>query len=215
MASARIEAVDLSKSFAGVPLFAGVSFLLDRGVLAVTGPNGSGKTTLLKILASLIRPSTGTVRVESEGRELSRDERRSRVGWSGPDLAFYPELTAEQNLAFFRRAAGFASERHDLRTRLAAVGLDGSGTAVEHFSTGMRQRLRIAFSFLLDPDVVLLDEPMAGLDADGREAVHRAVASAARRGPVIAAATDLEDLPPADAVLEIRGRETVSGKPKP
>jgi len=162
-----------------------------------------------------MRPSTGTVRVESEGRELSRDERRSRVGWSGPDLAFYPELTAEQNLAFFRRAAGFASERHDLRTRLAAVGLDGSGTAVEHFSTGMRQRLRIAFSFLLDPDVVLLDEPMAGLDADGREAVHRAVASAARRGPVIAAATDLEDLPPADAVLEIRGRETVSGKPKP
>ena len=214
MASARIEAVGLSKSFAGVPLFTGVSFLLDRGVLAVTGPNGSGKTTLLKILAGLVRPSGGKVRVESEGRELSRDERRSRVGWSGPDLAFYPELTAEQNLAFFRKAAGFVSEPDDLRARLAAVGLDGSDIAVEHFSTGMRQRLRIAFSFLLDPDVVLLDEPMAGLDADGRQAVHRAVASASGRGPVVAAATDLEDLPPADAVLEIGRRETGNGKRK-
>src|SRR6266540_2437076 len=99
--------MDLSKSFAEVPLFAGISFSVERGILAVTGANGTGKTTLLKILAGLLRPSGGAVRVERDGRELSREERRSGVGWSGPDLAFYPELTAEENLAFFRRAAGF------------------------------------------------------------------------------------------------------------
>ncbi|HEX9303537.1 MAG TPA: ABC transporter ATP-binding protein [Thermoanaerobaculia bacterium] len=211
MASARIEARDLSKSFAGVPLFAGVSFGLDRGVLAVIGANGTGKTTLLKILAGLLRPSGGAVRVERDGRELSREERRSRVGWSGPDLSFYPELSAEENLAFFRRAAGFVSKPDDLRKRLVAVDLDRAGVPVEHFSTGMRQRLRIAFSFLLDPGVVLLDEPMAGLDADGRAAVRRLVASAAAGGPVIVAATDLEDLPPADTVLELEGRDTGIG----
>ena len=200
--------MDLSKSFAGVPLFAGVSFALDRGVLAVTGANGTGKTTLVKILAGLLRPSGGAVRLERDGRELSREERRSNVGWSGPDLAFYPELTAEENLAFFRRAAGFVSRPDDLRERLAAVGLNRAGAPVEHFSTGMRQRLRIAFSFLLDPGVVLLDEPMAGLDADGRAAVRRLVASAAERGPVVAAATDLEDLPPADRVFELDRRAT-------
>ena len=203
MASARIEAMDLSKSFAGVPLFAGVSFALDRGVLAVTGANGTGKTTLLKILAGLLRPSGGAIRVKRDDRELSREERRSNVGWSGPDLAFYPELTAEENLAFLRKAAGFGSRPDDLRERLAAVGLDRAGGPIEHFSTGMRQRLRIAFSFLLDPGVVLLDEPMAGLDADGRAAVRRLVASFAGRGPAVVAATDLEDLPPADTVLEL------------
>jgi len=199
--------MNLSKSFAGVPLFAGVSFALERGVLAVTGANGTGRTTLLKILAGLLRPSGGAVRVERNGRELSREERRSGVGWSGPDLAFYPELTAEENLAFFRRAAGFVLRPDDLRERLEAVGLDRAGGPVEHFSTGMRQRLRIAFSFLLDPGVVLLDEPMAGLDSDGRAAARRLIAFAAERGPVVLASADRTDLPDADRVLELGPRD--------
>jgi ABC-type multidrug transport system ATPase subunit len=200
---ARIEAIDLSKSFSGPPLFTDVSFTLDHGVLAVTGPNGSGKTTLLKILTGLVRPTSGTVRVERDGRELSVDERRVQVGWSGPDLFFYPELTAAENLTFFRRVAGFASEPSDVRSRLDAVGLGTAQGAVEHFSTGMKQRLRIAFTFLLDPPVVLLDEPLSGLDAQGRGAVARFVASAGDRGPVILAGTDLGELPKPDKVLEI------------
>jgi heme exporter protein A len=199
--------MDLSKSFAGVPLFAGVSFALERGVLAVTGANGAGKTTLLKILAGLLRPSGGIVRVERDGKELSREERRAGVGWSGPDLALYPELTAQENLAFFRKVAGFDSAPGDLRARLVSVGLDGARGPVEHFSTGMKQRLRIAFSCLLDPEVLLVDEPMAGLDAEGREAVRRLVATAAERGPVILASADRTDLPGADRVLELGPRD--------
>ncbi|HEU5248730.1 MAG TPA: ABC transporter ATP-binding protein [Thermoanaerobaculia bacterium] len=203
MGSARIEAIGLSKSFSGPPLFSDVSFSLEHGVLAVTGPNGTGKTTLLKILAGLVRPTSGTVRVEQDGRDLSFDERRAGVGWSGPDLFFYPELTAEENLAFFRRAAGFAPEPGDLRARLESVGLAGARGAVEHFSTGMKQRLRIAFAFLLDAPVILLDEPLSGLDARGRAAVARFVAAAGDRGPVVLAGTDLGELPPPDQVLEI------------
>lgn len=207
MASARIEAIGLSKSFAGTPLFADISFALGAGVLAVTGPNGSGKSTLLKIVAGLLRPTSGTVRVEADGREISAGDTRAAIGWSAPDLAFYPELDARENLTFFRRAAGFPAG--DVGARLEAVGLAGIRQPVEHFSTGMRQRLRIAFANLLDPPILALDEPFSGLDSGGRAAVRRLVASARARGPVLLAATDLGDLPEADSVLEL------GGAPKP
>jgi ABC-type multidrug transport system ATPase subunit len=209
--SLRIEAIGLSKSFSGPPLFADVSFILERGVLAVTGRNGAGKTTLLKILAGLAQPTSGRVRIARDGHELSLDERRFEVGWSGPDLFFYPELTAEENLSFFRRAAGFPAAADDLRDRLDAVGLRSPGPTVEHFSTGMKQRLRIAFARLLDSSVVLLDEPLSGLDAAGRGAVTRFVEAARERGPVVLAATDLAELPPSDRVLELGTRDAEPG----
>ena len=208
VASARIEAIALAKSFPGRPLFAGVSFLLDRGILAIVGPNGSGKTTLVKILAGLLAPTAGSFRVERDGRALSAEERRTGVGWSGPDLTFYPELTARENLEFFRRVAGFPTLFEDTRPLLAAVGLAEAGGPVEHFSTGMKQRLRIAFALLLEPAVLLLDEPLSGLDAAGRQAVAGLVARAAETGPVILAATDLGELPPPAHVLELGTRET-------
>ena len=208
VASARIEAIALAKSFPGRPLFAGVSFLLDRGILAIVGPNGSGKTTLVKILAGLLAPTAGSVRVERDGRPLSAEERRTGVGWSGPDLTFYPELTARENLEFFRKVAGFPTLFEDTSSLLAAVGLAEAGGPVEHFSTGMKQRLRVAFALLLEPAVLLLDEPLSGLDAAGRQAVAGLVARAAERGPVILAATDLGELPPPAHVLELGTGET-------
>ena len=208
VASARIEAIALAKSFPGRPLFAGVSFLLDRGILAIVGPNGSGKTTLVKILAGLLAPTAGSVRVERDGRPLSAEERRTGVGWSGPDLTFYPELTARENLEFFRKVAGFPTLFEDTRPLLAAVGLAEAGGPVEHFSTGMKQRLRIAFALLLEPAVLLLDEPLSGLDAEGRQAVAGLVARAAETGPVVLAATDLGELPPPAHVLELGTRKT-------
>jgi ABC-type multidrug transport system ATPase subunit len=207
VASARIEAIALAKSFSGRPLFADVSFLLDRGILAIVGPNGSGKTTLVKILAGLLTPTHGSVRVEREGRPLSAEERRSAVGWSGPDLTFYSELTARENLEFFRKVAGFPTFFEDTQSSLAAVGLGEAGGPVEHFSTGMKQRLRIAFALLLRPAVLLLDEPLSGLDTAGRRAVGGLVAAAAHAGPVVLTATDLDELPTTTRVIHLGTRE--------
>lgn len=195
MLATTLEARELSKAFAGPPLFTKLSFRAESGFLAVRGRNGSGKTTLLKILAGLIRPSSGRVALDRGGAALSGPERRAAVGWAGPDLAFYGELTAVENLRFFRKAAGRPAADSDLRRRLLDTGLTENAIArrVEEYSTGMVQRLRIAFARLFDPAILLLDEPAAGLDVEGRAMVLRVVEEARREGAVLLASNDERD----------------------
>ncbi|HSS44841.1 MAG TPA: ABC transporter ATP-binding protein [Thermoanaerobaculia bacterium] len=203
--STILEARDLSKSFAGPPLFTALSFRVEKGLFAVTGRNGSGKTTLIKILASLLRPGAGTVRIERAGKELSGDERRLAVGWAGPDLAFYDDLSAVENLVFFRKAAGWRVDATELERRLADSGLDplSARRRVGGYSTGMKQRLRIAFALLFDPPVLLLDEPALGLDAEGRAAVEGVIAGRRREAVVVVASNDPRDFAQPDQVIEL------------
>lgn len=199
-----IEARDLAKAFAGPALFTRLSFSADAGLVAVTGSNGSGKTTLLKILASLARPSAGSVSVKRGEQELSGDERRMAVGWSGPDLAFYEDFSAAENLAFFSRAGGRPAAREDLARRLEAVGLSGAANrTVGAFSTGMRQRLRIAFALLFDPPLLLLDEPMSNLDSEGRAIVEAVVENQRRGGIVFVASNEPRDFAGPDRLVEL------------
>jgi ABC-type multidrug transport system ATPase subunit len=200
-----IEIAGVSKSYAGPPLFADLTFTVENGFVAISGRNGSGKTTLLKILAGLARASGGTVRVLSDGRELSGDARRLAVGWAGPDLAFYEDFTAPENLDFFCRAAGRPAPGPELTRRLESVGLAGPALVkrVGEFSTGMRQRLRLAFATLFDPPILLLDEPTLGLDAEGHAAASRLVAAQRVRGAVIVASNDERDFAAPDRRIEL------------
>jgi heme exporter protein A len=200
-----LSAERLTKSFSGAPLFSGLDLRLDRGLLAVAGRNGSGKTTLLKILAGLMRPTGGRVVVERGGRALSGEARRLAVGFAGPDLSLYAELTALENLRFFRAAAGSPAGDSELRRRLEETGLAAEAVdrPVEEFSTGMRQRLRVAFALLFDPPVLVLDEPMSGLDTEGREIVQRVVARARTHGPVVLASNDERDFQAPEARIEL------------
>jgi heme exporter protein A len=208
-----IEARDLAKAFAGPALFDRLCFRADSGLVAVTGRNGSGKTTLLKILASLARPSAGAVSVKRDEHELSGDRRRMAVGWSGPDLAFYEDFSAVENLAFLSRAGGRPAAAADLTRRLEAVGLSGAANRpVGAYSTGMRQRLRIAFALLFDPPLLLLDEPMAGLDSEGRAIVEDVVEKGRRGGVVFVASNELRDFAGPDQVVQL-GRKTEKRKP--
>ena len=204
MLATTIEARQLSKAFAGPPLFSGLSFRAGAGLLAVKGRNGSGKTTLLKILAALAHPSAGSVSVRQGEEELSGDRRRLAVGWSGPDLAFYEDFSAAENLLFLSRAGGRPRSAEDLEGRLSDVGLAGAmQKRVGAFSTGMKQRLKIAFALLFDPPVIILDEPMIGLDTDGRAIVERVVDARRRDGVVILASNDPRDFAQPDNVVEL------------
>jgi heme exporter protein A len=137
--------------------------------LVVTGANGSGKSTLLRCLAGLLAPDAGTIEHVEEGTALSPAERRARIGFVAPDLAFYDELTAGENLEFFARLRGLPVARAE--ELLERVGLPADREAGA-LSSGMRQRLRWAWALLARPRALLLDEPFQNLDVEGENTVR-------------------------------------------
>lgn len=177
-------------------------------VVAVTGPNGSGKSTLLKIVAGLLRPSRGQVTLTIDAGEPTPDPavRRGAVGYAAPDLALYPELTGRENLAFFRAVRGRRLTNEEADRRLADVGLAGRGDEpIGVYSSGMRQRLRLAFALLADPAILLLDEPSLALDAGGVAIVERIVAEQRTRGLTLLATNDAREAALGDRTIVLGG----------
>jgi heme exporter protein A len=163
--------------------------------LAVTGPNGSGKSTLLRILAGLLRPTAGSVVLELEGLPVPAAERARRVGYAGPDLTFYPELSAAENLSFAAEARGLTTPSRRAAAALEQVGLSPRGNdRVAALSSGMVQRLRMASALLHDPAVLLLDEPASHLDDEGRAWLWALLADRSRNDLVVVATNDERDM---------------------
>lgn len=177
------------------------------GVVAVTGENGSGKSTLLRILVGLLRPSRGTTHVEAGGSEVAPRERRKWVGLATPELAFYEEFTAEENLRFAAEARCLTNVQSAVQDALAKTGLEPRATdLVSAFSSGMKQRLRLAFAVLHAPPILMLDEPGSHLDAEGRAVVERLVHAHAAAGLVVIATNDPQEMQLARARIELSGR---------
>jgi len=176
------------------------------GAVAVTGANGSGKSTLLRIIAGLLRPSAGASHVSVAGRDHAPKERRHVLGLVTPELEFYEEFTATENLVFAAEAQRLDAPARAAATALERVGLGArSADRVSAFSSGMKQRLRLAFALLHEPPILLLDEPGSHLDEAGREGVRDVVARFAARGLVLLATNDPEEIQLAACRLELNG----------
>jgi heme exporter protein A len=134
--------------------------------LAVFGHNGSGKTTLLKVVAGLLRPTTGTVTIAGSPPRVVR----ARLGYVGHEPYLYPYLSATENLAFYARLYGVPASRGPFL--LEQVGVGHKGDALVHtLSRGETQRVSLARALLHDPDVLLADEPFSGLDSEAAAAI--------------------------------------------
>jgi ABC-2 type transport system ATP-binding protein len=155
-------------------------------LISVLGPNGAGKTTTVRMLTGLLLPSSGTILVD--GHDVVSDRRKASLacGFSlGGDNGLYPRLTARQNLTFFGLMYGLRGAALDRRTEemLAQVDLDQRATdLVRTFSRGMKQRLHLARALLHDPQVLILDEPSAGLDLQAAAAMRALMARLSSEG---------------------------------
>ncbi len=183
-----IEARGLARSFGAIRAVDGIDLDVPTGaVYGFLGPNGAGKTTAIRLILGLLRPASGTVRLL--GRPLARDPLLfARIGAMVERPAFYPGLSARDNLRIFASAAGMARPQAERRVAevLDQVGLaDSAGRRVRGFSTGMRQRLALGLALLRRPDLVILDEPTAGLDPAGVAHVRELIASLARDGATV------------------------------
>ena len=156
----------LRKAYAGHLVLDKVDLDVRRGEgVALLGANGAGKTTLLRIVATLVRPTSGRVLVA--GADCARDPEAARrqLGFLAHGSWLYEDLTALENLKFWTALGGQAATADELRAALAAVDLERlAAERVRTFSLGMRRRLSLARLVLAAPRVLLLDEPYAGLD---------------------------------------------------
>jgi ABC-2 type transport system ATP-binding protein len=164
----------LRKSFGPVVAVDDLSLTVPRGsIFGFLGPNGAGKTTTISMAVGLLRPDSGKVTLEGHG-DPADPRVRSRVGVAPQAIALYEDLTAEENLAFFGRLYGLSYDRARRRSAevLELVGLTDRRTdRVKGYSGGMKRRLNLAAALMHEPDLVLLDEPTAGVDPQSRGAI--------------------------------------------
>lgn len=185
-----IEVQGLSKSFGHSAALRGVDLRVAAGeFLTIVGPNGAGKTTLLRILAALLRPTEGTVRIDGIPFDPSDADLRRRIGFLSDRPIIYRHLTVTENLVFYGRLFDVRRLHERVDQLLGLVGLAASrhhlaGT----LSRGMQQRLSLARSLVHDPAILLLDEPCAGLDQEAVEILYGLLRSGkpARRTVVMA-----------------------------
>lgn len=174
MSDPRLHFAGVRRRFGRLAVLQGVSGTVSpREMLLVTGPNGSGKSTLLRCLAGLLAPDGGTIEYREADGALDAAERRRRVGVVAPDLAFYGDLTVQENLAFFARLRRMSPDRGLAVLRRMDLPLDRMAGAL---SSGMRQRLRWGFALLHSPRLLLLDEPFQNFDAPGEQVARELLA---------------------------------------
>ena len=198
----HVAVADVSRHFGRRRAVSRVTFTARSGsILGLLGPNGAGKSTMLAMLATLLRPTSGSVRFGSLDPREHGAALRGRIGVLGHDLFLYPELTAHENLAFFAGLYRSVDPAGVATRALAQAGLaDRAGDQVHSFSRGMRQRVALERALIHAPRLALLDEPFTGLDDASAAALVGRLRTLRDGGTIVILAT--HDLELADGLLD-------------
>jgi ABC-type multidrug transport system ATPase subunit len=203
-----IELRGLRRDFGDRTALGNVSARLEAGEsLAVLGPNGSGKSTLLRILAGLLRPTAGEVRVLGCSLPKETHRIRGRVGYLGHAPLLYRDLSPRENLALGAALHGLdpAASEARIEQLLEGIGMAGRGDdRVAELSAGMKQRIDICRAVLHEPELLLLDEPDAHLDSQARLLVEQLIGAGTGPSRVVVSHDREAATAGADVVLELR-----------
>jgi ABC-2 type transport system ATP-binding protein len=195
----NVEITEVTRRFGRTQAVAGVSLETGPGVFGLLGPNGAGKTTLLRMMATVVPPSSGGMRLlgRDPGSYGARKEIRRRLGYLPQNLGYYPGFTVAEFVEYFAllkempagqvpRAVAAAIERVDLGSKARAK--------LRTLSGGMLRRAGIAQAIVNDPELLLLDEPTAGLDPEQRMAFRGLLRDLGQRSTVIVSTHLVEDI---------------------
>jgi ABC-2 type transport system ATP-binding protein len=193
-----VEVDGLVKRFEKKEVLSGLTFTIRRGeVVGYLGANGAGKTTTLRILAGIFRPDAGTARIA--GFDVAKDpiEAKRRIGYVPEAVDVFDWLTSWEYLRLVGRLHGLADKLIDARAKemLDSLGLlDRAGERLDTYSKGMRKKVALIAALLHDPDVILMDEPLDGLDANSAIIFKSLVRALARSGKAVLYSSHLMDV---------------------
>ena len=209
---AVLEVEGLARHYGEREALRGVSLSLGAGeTLVVFGPNGAGKSTLLRVLATLLRPHAGSVRVLGSSLPEDAWSVRGRIGLLGHEPLLYRELTARENLRFHARLHGVPDARVELL--LSAVAMSArADEPLRALSRGMVQCVAVARAVLHEPELLLLDEPNANLDPVAVELMEPLIGAASGCTRVICSHDPSGGLAEADLVLGLRAGRTAMAR---
>jgi ABC-2 type transport system ATP-binding protein len=187
---------DLMKTYSsGVQALKGISLEIQPGLFGLLGPNGAGKTTLMKVLATLLEPDSGTAEMDGVDLITAKAATRKKLGYLPQDFGLYPTLTAAQMLNYFAKLKGVTNKKE--RLSLVDALLERVNLSAERnrrlggFSGGMRQRVGIAQALIGNPELLIVDEPTAGLDPEERSRLHNLLAESVGETTVVLLSTHI------------------------
>jgi len=201
----RLFGESVQKVFNGREVFNNISFDIHTpSCLGIIGKNGSGKSTLIKIIAGLLQVTKGKILYEIDGKILSPDKLFKRIGFLSPYLQLYDEFTGIENLIIFDEIRNQKKEKEFYLDLLKKVELyDRRNDLLRTYSSGMKQRLKIAFALSNEPDVLLFDEPTSNLDDTGIEIIHSIMKQHKERGILVIASNDKSDYYLFDEIINL------------
>ncbi len=215
-----IRITNLTKRYGKTSAIAGLSLEIRRGeVFGLEGPNGAGKSTLVGLIATIITPDSGEIVVNGLNSRLSPGQIKKMIGFVPQEIALYSRMNAMDNLVFWGRAYGLRGAELAARVEqvLAFTGLkDRVQDRVSNYSGGMQRRLNVGAALLHQPEILIMDEPTAGLDTPSRQGIVDMVRGLAQAGTTVIYVSHYPDemsmVCDRIAVLNAGKLETIKGK---